>query len=157
MRAVLLVACLFAVGCGASKPTEDWSGAKPTPKAEEKPAPKEPPPKPAGPIKPVGQLTLNKILVEYHDPGANPNRAALADKYHGKYFEFVPSEHDTVSIEEDCLYVSVMFAERSGMSFYFRDKKDLLKFGHKGAKFTGPKSFVGKVVSDSKVVDCFIP
>jgi hypothetical protein len=76
VRSAMLAVLVAAVGCGKSSPTEDWSGAKPEPKAGEKPAEKKEdkatPEKPAVP----GIVFIENVHALYRE-----NEAAADERY----------------------------------------------------------------------------
>lgn len=110
---------------------------------------------PSANLKPAGKIKASQILNEYYDPAKNPNRAALADKYFGKYWE-IDLTDEIARVEEEYIVITVAFFNKHNSRFYFRDKSDLLKFSFQG-KGTGPRKIVGKAVSADEFQDCYIP
>lgn len=148
MRAVAFLGLFLALlGCTSKKPPT-WAPDV----IVESPAPRE-----AGPVKITteGRLKLTQIASEYYDPNLNANRAALADKYFGKYWE-LDLAGEPFFIEEDHISSYVMFFVKTHISLTFRDKRDLLKWEFKG-KMTGPTLVIGKAVSATAFEDCYVP
>lgn len=167
MRGVwVLMVCVFAacaIACGGTKATRPEAKPKEVARAkvkeetkaeeDEEKEPEDVPPEKSK-IKPAGRIRLTGILDTYEL--AN-NRAEVADKYFGKYWE-IDLTDEGHTIEEDHIEASSHPAWRwISTSLYFRDKKELLKFGLKDGKRIGPRIIIGKAVSANRFVDCFIP
>jgi len=146
----LLIVALTLVGCSKKVDGESRS---------ESFASNEPPAssQPTNQQKVAGRIKATQLLDEAYNPKSQTKRAAVDEKYAGKYWEIILTI-EAVHIDSDFLVSNFTpFDTQYHTWIYFRERRDLLRYKSSVGKFEGPMLIVGKVVNVHKIEDCYIP